>query len=435
MGAKIHPQNRARSSMMAMIEARQPDLAQADDWIARGWNPFKPQADSHWRAKAGFEEMAELGGRWTQWLLDREALWGPLARAALPPGSPPGSFAAGEILCDAASHCWGPERGMLSMLLAIGADPDARGRASAPPLHQASRHGAEALLAAGADPLARDITGRQAWICWAGRCHDRGSFGIVPDDLDWLAQRCPPSPSGGAPVDCLHLQKPQVLRRMSAAGYSPEALGFGDRASLARALLSLMRDADSRERLEAIGDAAGWPETIAASLELPERERLCALDAAAYMGRPRCLGLLEERGLFSSGAISPEEAALSFSAAWASMSAPPRDWRYGLPKAAGMVWIAGRLPKGAADAAQRALLACAAASPIESARFALACASKGLLPASGPASAMELYKGGEDWDEDLFGQSFAQFCSLVESKAMKQAFKKPSKAPPARRRL
>jgi hypothetical protein len=457
--AKMDPQDRVHATLVAMVESRQraKSRAEADDWMARGWNPMAPQKNGRHHESTGLELMISDGG-WTDWIASHKALWPAHAQAAFKPNAQ-GKFEGHNLISLSAQRCYGgyewrtPEHvDTLDILLGCRLDPNSKAHSwrengALPPIFTATRHGAEKLLAAGADFQAKGPNGAGCWEHWATRCMG-GSIKI--EDLDWMATVCPPTWSGtGARIgrQAIMMRSAPVAERLALAGAGPEAFDMHTPALASSALYKMASDADSSAVLEVIGGVLGWEKTIQAAIG----DQVSALDSplslAIFKGRVKCLGVLERHGLFGPKGITKEKAVEVGSNFWALSS--KEDKKKGnihyhhyraRPESSGMVWAIGRLGAGSKDAARAALSICVSIFPLEAARLAQTCATKGFLPDSGTGSIRGLYQEGQLW-EGLPSSSgkntlFSEFISLCEDKAFKKAFKpKKSVAPLGRKRL
>lgn len=455
--AKIDPQHRVHSTVASMVESRQRSAsrAEADDWIERGWNPFLPQKSSSWTDSTAFELMV-VDGSWTGWIAKHTELWPALARQAFKPGAQ-GKLDGRGLVAAAATRSWGPspwsapgDGDILDLMLGLGLDPDGsatqtRGGARPPPIFDATRHGAELLIAAGCSLSGRGPKGEGCWEHWAGRAMLRK---LEIKDLDWLAERCPPSWTGrgSAPIglSAIANRSAPIAQRLADAGAGPEAFGMQTPEGIAHALGILVAQADSASLLEIAGAVAGWDKTIDAFLQ--GHGMHAPIQSAIFLGRVKCLSLLERHGLLDPGRSSAEMLCEMGQESWRlSASASPRKpvpfaFMNSPPHAAGLAWALGRLPASRAALAVSVLESCVKSHPADTARLVQTCARKGFLPDSGPGSLRELYGDGDSWPGQVGSEGkilgFDAFTALCEDKSLRKALKpKAAKKPVPNRRL
>lgn len=468
MGKLMHPQLRATSAAAALVESRDRSGAcvQADDWLARGWNPFKGQESPakkwHESNPTGIERMRDESSIWIQWMWDRRDKLRELAPAAFE-RTASGKLDMGGLLARAAQDCWGSEfehRGLLDVLLHCGADPEAPGRsrergasrshesAELPPLFEASREGAKKLIEAGARADAPELGekwGKTCWEAWGLRAA-RGQLPV--SDLDWMAERCAPSPGKAArlPIHAARLRAFDVVERLEKMNLTPADFGL-EGAPLAGVLREAMSQGDMPEAFERYAKMVGWTAIFEAmgrrgefEVVAPDKARLSVeaspLAVALACGRVKTLGVLEREGFL--GPKKGEGLAALCASAW-RQARTQRGGCYGVdaPRASGLVWALARLGKGGEVEAQKALAIAASCARGELPRAVESCAAKGWLPDSGPLSARELFKDGQAWGAHEQKRSFQQFMAVVEEKSIRSAtgVKKAAPAARGRRRL
>lgn len=449
-----------------MVEARDRDAAraQADDWLERGWNPFKgqesPNRQWHESNPTGIARMRDESGLWTRWMWDQRDKLRVLAESTFK-RTASGKLDMGDLVARAAQDCWrldSESHQGLDLFLFCGGDPEAPGRArlragagssegqSQPPLFEASRAGAEKLIKAGANPTAKmkDKQGKTCWEAWALRAA-KGQLGL--DDLDWMATRCPPSPgiSVGLPVMATRARAFGVLDRLAPMGMTPKDFRL-EGEDLARALSDLMAQGDLPETLESYAKITGWPailEVMGARVAFEpvnaDKLRLnveaSPLAVALASGRVKCLGVLEREGLL--GSKKGEGLAVLCASAWRQAMTLRGGGVYGndAPKSAGLVWALGRLGKSGGTEALKALEIAASCDLQQMPRVIESCASKGWLPDSGVLSASGIFNHGSRWREPDTGRSFQQFMAVVEAKSLRSLPVAQKAVPTARTRI
>lgn len=433
MSSKIHPQARAQSAMLSMVEARGgAGLGQAEEWLSRGWNPFLPQSGS--RGPAAIEVMSG-DYLWVHWLAERKAKASALFEQAFPLGEN-GLRVAGRVLSLAAARAHDCPPTLLELLLEMGADPNPPPQLDPSPFNQATAHGAKILAAAGGRP--RPSPGfPSSWEAWAGRvAHQKLSIA----DLDWMEQLSPPSLGGITkalgPL-ALRAQNAKLVERLARLGGGAELLGLAAPARLSEQLCLLARFGDSHLMISAIISACGaGPVLDAAQLRLPGGHS--ALEIALLLGRTRSLGVLESAGLLRLPGLSALELAQSNAALWAAVDRlrqeAPRlnSWMRRSPH--GAVWCMTRIPASLAAEAAQALVAHVQADPQSAAPAVLTGAAKGFLAPSGPLGVCELYSSGAAWPDTSSLGSFSEFVAQCEAKMLRDTSKKKP-APKARMRL
>lgn len=458
MSKLMHPQLRATSAAAMLVESRDrlAGQAQANDWIERGWNPFKAQEPSNLRYfeanPTGIERMRDESGIWFKWMWDQREKLRELAALAFEK-TDSGKLDMENLLAQAAQNCWSSDpkdHELLDVLLYCGGDPSApgqtpvrraaRGQMSAlnPPLFEASRAGAQKLIKGGADPRDKGLK-VTCWEAWALRATDR-HLGL--DDLDWMAKICPPSAGkiAGLPMHATQMGAFGVLERLKPLGLTQAEFGL-EGAHLASVLSRLMAQGDQPEALESYAKIAGWPAIFEVmgrrgAFEPVDYDKLrvsverSPLAVALASGRVKCLGVLEREGF-----LGPDKGAglaTLCASAWRQVMMKKTSAHYGsdAPKASGLVWAIGRLGKSGGPEALEALAIAASYDLQQIPRVVETCATKGWLPDSGPLSPRELFKNGEYWRELDKGRSFQNFMAIVEAKSLRSG---PTlkKAPPA----
>lgn len=416
---KSDPQTRAESSLEQMIRSRQraKARAEADDWLARGWNPFLRQQDGGFRPRSGFELMSDLGG-WSDWQERHKERLGELARAGLksaPGGKLLGQRRALEALCKVSV-----ETDELKRALDWGLDPNEKGwgHDPAPLLFNAGRGSAQLLIKAGATPLERDPNGKGIWERWAERACGSG---LRAEDVRWIGEHAPaPKWESASKRDgyrlgglALRSSASQIARLMVEHGAGAAAFGAQTEEGLKAALRSVSYGADTPEMLTCLGEACGWERVVRAAVSprgadqgAPEISVAASLADKSHV---RSLGALEEHGLLE--AASALELASQSVKLW-SIGNQQRDGR-------GLAWLVGRFKKGQAQEALELWVKCALFGQ-PSIPVAERLATRGWIPASGPFSLNEVYKGGERWRGPEGGKSFSEFSALCEKKALRQ---------------
>lgn len=417
--------------MRAMVEARRgAGIADANEWLARGWNPFISQSQGGPSAV----DLMGLNYLWVEWLWSKRAPLAPLFASAYPAGAN-GLSNAGRILALAAARSDGSGKDFLTLLIELGADPNSPGeRFSDSPFNLATRSGAETLAAAGGIP-ASPPNRPSVWDAWAQRVI-YGHLSLA--DLDWIEKRCSPcfstprSPVGRLALDC---GRAGMLGRMASLGAGPEYFGLDAPRQLAKDLRSLAFVGDDSKSLSAIIGICGQEAVLDAFLRAdPDDGRpLSALDFSLLNGRVRCLGVMALAGLLARPNCSPMELAKANALLW---KAKPLGG-YGLriiPNVAGAVWCMSRIPGAQANEAAGIFALYAAANPMAAAPLALTCSSKGFLPPAGPLSLHELYLNGASWSEAGPLGRFSEFVALCEAKMLRKSATKKA-APPSRSRM
>ena len=462
---KINPQHRIHSTVVSMVESRQRSAsrAEADDWIERGWNPFILQKDNRWDAQTAFGLMIDEGS-WTDWITKHKDRWPALAQQAFKPNLQ-GKLDGGELVHAAAKRAWGRSEwsapdyvDTLELLLALGLDPNGsttrtRGSARTPAIFDATRHGAELLVAAGADLAGRGPNGEGCWEHWAARAM---SSKLQMADLDWLAERSAPTWTGRGSsaigLRAIANRSSPIAQRLADAGAGLAAFGMDTPEGMSHALDRLVSWPDNSAVLEIVGSIVGWDPIIKAFLA--DDGMSAPIRSALFLGNVRCLGVLERHGLLGPGGTTAENLARMGEECWRLTSArqPGKNlgstWNpnrisafiHDRPQAPGLAWALRRLPAGKADLAVAILESCVKSHPSDTARLVQTCASKGFLPDSGPGSLRALYNDGDSWPGQVGtgGKSldFTAFTALCEDKSFRKAFKpKATKKPVARSRL
>lgn len=435
MNAKAPPQDRAVSSMRAMIEARHgAGIEDANDWLARGWNPFIPQLQGGSSITAA--NLMGLNYYWVEWLWANKAKLAPLFAQAYPPGAN-GLSEARNLLARAASRSDGSSHDFLTLLIELGADPNARSSQLSDSLfNNATRSGAEALAAVGS--ISENPPNRPSiWEAWA----ERVMYGYLNfADLDWLEERCSPrfaSPCSHVGRLALNFGQASMLERMASLGAGPACFGLDAPGQLAKDLRALALAGDAYKSFSALIGICGQDAVLDAFLDSDHAagHPLSALSFCLLNGRSRCLGVMERAGLLSRSACAPIELAKSNALLWASGAPEGYRLQVGSVASAGAVWCMSRIPASQVEEASAVFALYAKANPMAAAPSALTCASKGFLPTSGPRSLHELYLNGAAWRENDSLGSFSEFVARCEAKMLRKNSAKKAAPPKSRMRL
>jgi hypothetical protein len=429
---KMDPQKRNLDAVERMVRSRQraQARAEADDWLARGWNPFAAQEGSG-RARTGFGLMCEFGG-WSDWFEKHGAELGRLAQAALKKG-PTGKLLGQRGALQALSA---PsfQTGDLKLALGWGLDPNETVYKAPPPLFDAGRGSAELLLAAGADAAALDGNGQSVWERWLERaCSGRLSL----EDVKWMGAQAPVADLGKAwergesyklgGLVFLH-RASAVARLMLDHGAKDNAFGAGSDLGLQRRLWSASCWADAPDLIHCLAQACGSERVAKMSVVEGDHAACGGASSVAAMlaraGHARCLGALQEHGLLK--VASASELAKKAVDGWA------RGAR--VDNGRGLAWLVGRFADNESEQALALWERCAALGKTQSVAIAERLATRGWLPDSGPLSLSSIYDNGLFWDEEV-NKSFSEFSALCERKSLKKTVDKKAAPKKAHARL
>lgn len=293
---------------------------QADDWLARGWNPFLPQKSDVWGRTPAIEMMLDSGRwHWDGWIKRRKERLAEQALETFGDFSNPRSAAtAARLLARCASMHGGHGFDPLIVCLddwkippnIMAPKAEADSAKSAPALFAASPWGARQLLARGADPSLKSSAGATLWESWARR-HMRGALTL--SELDDIAKVDPPTrlaePGCRSPlgVDAIWARASGVASRLAAAGVASSVFGARDAADLPALLCHAIQGGDTPELVAALGSACGWPAIAEALWVAPSPAKRdsyhlgagggrCPARMALATGSVAVLGLLERSG-------------------------------------------------------------------------------------------------------------------------------------------